>query len=220
MELHDLKASWHRLDRRLEELTIINRRLLTAAVTQRTRWRLAPVLVGSVLYIMAGLTSAVVSGAFWSQHLDKPGVVVAGMILHVASIGLVVIGAVRLALVLRVDYTQPVLQIQRSLARLQQWEARSFLAAWLGSWIVMSAGVIVVVVVLTGIDLWQVAPSYVLLNFAVCLAGGLLPLVLHRWARRRGGRLAAWFDAFLLNRSIARASESIAEIDDFASSGR
>lgn len=43
------------------------------------------------------------------------------------------IGAVRVALILQVDYTQPVLEIQRALAKLQQWETRSFLVAWLGS---------------------------------------------------------------------------------------
>ena len=127
-------------------------------------------------------------------------------------------GAVRLALVLRVDYTQPVLEIQRSLAKLQQWEARSFFAAWLGSWVVVCAAILIAVAVLAGVDLWRIAPAYVILSLAVSLAGGVLPLLLHRWARRRGGRLAAWFDAFLLNRNIARASAAVAELDDFARS--
>jgi len=218
MELDELKASWQRLDRRVEELTAINRQLLAGAVTRKARWQLAPVLVGSALNIVAGLVFAVMCAGYWGAHLDKPGVVVAGMTLQLASIGLVVIGAVRLALVLRVDYSQPVLEIQRSLAKLQQWEAHSFLAAWLGSWIVVCAAIVVAVAVLADVDVWQIAPSYVLLSLAVSLAGGLLPLLLHRWARRRGGRLAAWFDAFLLNRNIARARAAVAELEDFARS--
>lgn len=220
MELDELKSAWQRLDRRVEELTALNRQLLTGAATRRARWRLAPVMIGSVLNIIAGLVFAVMCGAFWTAHLDKPGVVIAGLALHVASIGLVVIGAVRLTLALQVDYSQPVLEIQRALAKLQQWETRSFLVAWLGGWLVVCAAFIVAVATLTGIDLWQVAPSYVLLSLVVSLAGGLVPLLLHGWARRRGGRLATWFDAFMLNRNIARASEAVAEIDDFARSAR
>jgi hypothetical protein len=216
MELDELKSAWQRLDRRVDALTAINRQLVTATVMRRSRGWLVPVSIGSVLNIVAGLAFAVFCGAYWTAHLDKPGVVVAGVILHAASVGLVVIGAVRIALVMRVDYTQPVLEIQRALARIQQWEARSFFGAWFGSWLVVSAGLIVAVATRTGVDLWQVSPSYVLLSLAVSLAGGLMPLLLHRWARRRGGRLAAWFDSFLLNRSVARASAAVAEIDDFA----
>jgi hypothetical protein len=216
MELDELKSAWQRLDQRVEEIAALTRRSWTGTVTRRARWRLAPMLLGSVLNIIAGLIFAVMCGAFWSAHLDKPGVVVAGMTLHLASIGLVVIGAVRLALILQVDYTQPVLEIQRSLAKLQQWETRSFLVAWLGSWLVVTAAMMIAVAALTGFDLWQIAPSYVLMALAVSLAGGLAPWLLHRWAQRRGGRLAAWFDAFMLNHNIARASAAIAEIDDFA----
>lgn len=80
----------------------------------------------------------------------------------------------------------------------------------------MTAAMMIVVATLTGFDLWQIAPSYVLMALAVSLAGGLAPLLLHHWAQRRGGRLAAWLDAFMLNHKIARASAAIAEIDDFA----
>jgi hypothetical protein len=69
---------------------------------------------------------------------------------------------------------------------------------------------------LAGIDLWEVAPAYVFGNLAVCLVGGLAPLLLHRWARRRGGKLAARFDAFLANHSVARAQAAIDELDEFA----
>ena len=67
-----------------------------------------------------------------------------------------------------------------------------------------------------GVDLWERASGYLLANFVVCLAGGLAPPLLHYWARRRSGRLAARMDDFLLSHSIARARAAIAEIDEFA----
>jgi len=216
MELDELKSTWQRLDRRVDELTRMHRSMLTHTLTRKARWRLVPVLIGSVLNIIAGAIFAVACGAFWSAHLDKPAVVVAGITLHLASIGLILIGAVRVALVLRVNYTQPVLEIQKSLAALQAWEARSFHAVWLASWVIIPAALTAAVMGLAGIDLWQVAPAWIVANFAVCLVGGLAPLLLHRWAHRRGGKLAAWFDAFLMNRSVARAREALDELDEFA----
>jgi hypothetical protein len=143
-------------------------------------------------------------------------VALGGIALHVASIGLVVIGAVRLSLVLRIDYSQPVLTIQRSLANLQKFEAHSFHAVWLACWVLVPAAMVAIVMGFAGVNLWDRARGYVLANFAVCLAGGLAPPLLHYWARRRSGRLAAWMDTFLLSHSIARAKMAIAEIDEFA----
>ena len=96
---------------------------------------------------------------------------VAGIVLHLASIGLIVIGVVRLVLVLRIDYTQPVLTIQRSLATLQEFEARSFHAVWFACWVLVPAALVAIVMGLAGVDLWERASGYLLANFVVCLVG-------------------------------------------------
>jgi len=127
-----------------------------------------------------------------------------------------VIGVVRLVLVLRIDYTQPVLAIQRSLATLQEFEARSFHAVWFGCWVLVPAALVALVMGFAGVDLWERVPGYLLANFLVCLAGGLAPPLLHYWARRRNNRLAVWMDNFLLSHSLARARAAISEIDEFA----
>ncbi len=216
MDLDELKASWQSLDRRVDELTSINRRLLTETISRKARWRLVPVLVGAAVNMIIGAWFALVWGGFWSAHLTNPAVVIAGIALHLASIGLFVMGAVRMVLVLRLDYSQPVLTIQRALATLQDFEARSFHAVWLACWILVPAALVAIVMGFAGVDLWERASGYVIANFLVCLAGGLAPPLLHFWARRRGGRLAARIDNFLLSHSIARAKAAIAEIDDFA----
>lgn len=215
MELDELKSSWQRLDQRVDELTVINRKLLNETLARKIRWRLAPVVIGAVLNIAIGAWFALVWGGSWSEHLARPAVAIAGMALHLASIGLIVIGAVRLALVRKIDFSRPVIEIQRSLATLQKFEAGSFHAVWFGCWALLPAAMIALVMGFAGIDLWERASSYLIANFAVCLAGGLAPLLLHQWARRRHGRLAAWIDDFLTSRSIARARTTIAEIDEF-----
>jgi hypothetical protein len=216
MELDELKTSWQRLDRRVNELTAINRKLLTETISRKARWRLAPVLIGAVLNIAIGAWFALAWGGFWTAHLDKPAVAIAGIALHLASIGLIVIGVVRLSLVLHIDYTQPVVTIQRALARLQEFEARSFHAVWFACWVLVPAALVAIVMGFAGINLWERASGYLLANFVVCLAGGLAPPLLHYWARRHSGKVAARIDAFLLSHSIARAKAAIDEIDQFA----
>ena len=216
MELDELKASWQSLDRRVGQLTEINRRLLAETLSRKARWRLLPVMIGAVLNMVIGAWFVVICARFWSAHLDKPAVAIAGIALHLASLGLVVIGAVRLGMALRIDYSKPVLVIQRSLASLQKFEAASFHAVWFASWVLVPAALVAIVMGFAGVDLWERASGYLVGNFLVCLAGGLMPPLLHAWARRRNGRLARWMDDFLLSHSIARARASVAEIDEFS----
>lgn len=218
MELDDLKASWHKLERRVEELTAINRRLMTDTVIRKARWRLAPVVAGAVANIIIGAFFAVVAGSFWSAHLDSPPVLIAGIALHALSILFIVIGIGRLALARQIDFNRPVLEIQRSLASLQKWEAWSFHAAWVGVCLLAMAVMIAFAVATLGPGFWERAPGYLLANLLVWFAIGLAPPLLHAWSRRHHGRLAARMDAFLTSHSIARARAVIDEIDEFARS--
>jgi hypothetical protein len=218
MELDELKASWQRLDQRVEELTLINRRLVTDTVIRRARWRLAPVIAGAVANILIGAFFAAVSGSFWGAHLDSPPVLIAGIALHALSIVFIVIGVGRLGLARQIDFTRPVLEIQRSLASLQRWEAWSFHAAWVGVCLLAVAVMIAFAVATMGADFWHRAPGYLLANLLVWLAIGLAPLLLYIGSRRRKGRIAARMDAFLTSHSIARAKAMVDEIDDFTRS--
>ena len=214
MELDELKAAWQQLDRRVGILTAINSKLLTETIVRKARWRLVPVLIGAVLNILIGGCFAVAWGRFWAAHLATPVIAAAGITLHAVSIALIVIGVVRLVLALRIDYTKPVLAIQRSLAALQAFEVHSFHAMWFGCCMIPVA-LVAMIMGFAGVEFREGVPVYVVANFTICLVIGLAPWLLHRWARRRGGRLAAWMDDFLLNRSIARAREAISEIDEF-----
>lgn len=215
MELDELKASWKRLDERVQELTLINRRLLVDATARKARWRLAPVLAGSVANVIIGAITAIAAGSFWSAHLDSPPVLVSGITLHALGIVFIVIGAGRLALARRVKFTQPVVEIQRSLASLQKWEAWSFHAAWIVCCVLPLAIAISFVMATAGADFRERASGYLLTNLAVWLLVAFTPLLLYVWSHRRGGKFAARMDAFLTSHSIARAREMIDEIDDF-----
>jgi hypothetical protein len=132
------------------------------------------------------------------------------------SIVLVVVGVGRLELARRIDFSRPVLEIQRSLAALQKWEAWSFHAIWVGCWLLMMAFMIAFWIAMTGTRFWAHLSSYVIVNMLVSTVLGLAPLLLHVWSRRHNGKFAARMDAFLTSHSIARARAAIDEIDEFA----
>jgi hypothetical protein len=216
MELDELKASWQRLDHRVQELTLINRRLVMDHTVRKARWQLAPWIVGALANIAIGLFFAIASGSFWGSHLDSPPALVAGISVHVVSILFIVIGAGRLALVRKIDFTRPVLDIQRTLASMQRWEAWSFHAVWIGICLVVPAIMIAIAMVLMNQGAWEHVPLYFVVNFVVCVAVAVVPVLVYAWSRRRGGRFAKWLDALLASYSITRARATFDEIDDFA----
>lgn len=216
MELDELKASWQSLDRRLDRLASINLALVTDNQTRKARWRLLPVLIGAMLNVVLGGWLVSVFARFWVAHLDTPSAVVAGVALHLFFLGGVIMGVVQLLLVTRINFARPVLVIQRYLALLQAWEARSFYWAWLGAWLLWPALLIAGAMALANVDLWAAAPAVVLVNVAPGLLVALLSVLFHRVARRSGGRLGGWLDRFLTSHSVARAKAALDELDQFA----
>ena len=216
MELDELKAAWQSLDRRLGRLGEINLALATDAQTRKARWRLLPVARGALMNVAIGGWLIGVFARFWSSHLDVPSAAVAGIALHAAATGLVIVGIVRLVVLARINFAQPVVAIQRHLALLEAWEARSFRWGWLAAWLLMPAALVAGCMAIAGIDLWERAPGVVLLNVGVAAGVALLSGLFHRWARRPGARGGAWLERLLTNHSIERAKSALAEIDRFA----
>jgi len=215
MELDELKASWQSLDRRVQELTAINRRLVKDNSVRKARWRLAPLVAGAVANVIIGAVFAVVSGAFWSAHLALPPVLIAGITTHAMGLVFIVSGVGRLALLYRIDFTRPVLEIQRSMASLQRWEAWMFHVAWVVTGLLTVAIPTAFAVSMAGVRFWERMPGYFLANLLVWLAVALAPPLIYTWSRRRNGRFAARMDAFLTSHSIVRARAAIDEIDEF-----
>jgi hypothetical protein len=216
MELDELKSSWHSLDRRVSQLHAMNFALLTDAQRRKARWRLLPVFVGALCSVAIGGWLIGVFARFWVAHLDTTSAVVAGVALHAASIGLVIVGVVQLLIVVRINFAQPVVTMQRDLALLQTWEARTFHWAWLACWLLSPAVLVAGAMGVAGVDLWARAPFVVLVNIAAGAGCALLSVMFHRVARRPGGRLGEWMETLLTNQSVKRAKAALDEIDDFA----
>lgn len=217
MELDELKASWQRLDQRVQTLTLINRRLVLDTAARKARWRLAPLVLGAAAGALVGAVFAVLSLAFISDHPDSPAAF-AGIFLLVMSLAFGAMHAGRLLLVRRIDFTRPVVEIQRALASLQRWEAWSFHAVWVACCLLPLGVLNGAAIAMHGATLWERAPVYLVVNILVWVAAGVGPLLLYVASRRRRGKIAARMDAFLASHSIAGARAAIDEVDEFARS--
>lgn len=216
MELDELKASWQRLDNRVQELTLINRGLMIDTAVRKARWRLAPLIMGAAVGAFIGAVFALLSVVYIIDHLDSTAALMAGGFFCTMSLAFFVVHMGRLNLARQIDFTRPVLQIQRSLASLQRWEGWSFHAVWV-TCCVLPLGVLNgAAIALRGAVLWQHAPGWLLGNILVWLAFGFGPLLLYLGSRRRQGKIAARMDKFLSSQSIASARAAIDEIDEFA----
>jgi hypothetical protein len=219
MELDELKASWQQLDRRVQELTLINRRLLIDSSVRKARSLLAPLVAGAVAYMVIGALLAALSVKAMLVRPDSPGALVMGIATLAWGIVFIVGGAGRLLLARRVDFTRPVVAIQRSLASMQRWEAWSFHAMWVVTSLLAVAILFGLAIATAGDrfwEFWERAAGFFLPQLVFWLAAAVGPLLLYVWSRRRGGRVAAHMDRFLTNERIARARAAIDEVEEFA----
>jgi hypothetical protein len=98
------------------------------------------------------------------QQSTATGALVAGIALHAASIGLIVVGVVELLILTRINYARPVVTIQPYLAWLRAWEVRSFYCTWPGAWLLLPAVTVACAMAMANIDRWARAPVVVLVN--------------------------------------------------------
>jgi len=173
-------------------------------------------VVGAAVGAFVGAFFAVLSAAYIVDHLGSPLALFAGGTLFVMSLAFAVMHVGRLNLARRIDYTRPILEIQRSLASLQRWEARSFQAVWLACCVLPLSALNGAILSQWGTSLWEHAPVYLLVNALIWLLLGLGPLLLYHLSRRRKGKLAARMNVFLGGPCIASARAAIEEIDEFA----
>lgn len=204
MEMDELEQAWARLDARIgqQDAMLQQIRQLQGADALRSRLRL--VSVGQWVQLAIAVAIVVWAGGYWHAHLGQTHLVVYGVALHLYGIALLVASALQLVQLARVDYRQPVLELQRRLLDLRRLRSRSERALLMAG---MLAWVPLVFVALNAIgkDVWLSRPGVVWANLAVGLALALLV----DWLRRR---FPARFDRDAAGRSLREAEAALAEL--------
>ena len=208
MELDDMKTAWQTLDRRLDAQAAFNMHMFKEGKLDRLRRGLRPLIWGQAIQIAVGALIALWGGGFWVDHRHEPQLLIAGLLLHAAGISMIALGALMLTLISRIDYSAPVLTIQRQLLQLRKVYVGGGLAVGLPWWVLW--------IPFAEVAAQKVAfaPSFLAINYAVGIVGVLLTLAFLRWMKNHP-RLAKRLEDGAAGRSINKAQVYLEEISRF-----
>lgn len=214
MELDDLKRRWDEQDRQVDAVLRLNARLLEAASRRAAGPVLRPLALGLVTELVLNAILVILTGSFLADHFPEPRFAVPGALLHLAGIALLG-GTIRQLVFLKaVDWSAPVLEVQKRLAAARLERVRVTTGIFLVSPLLWAA-LFVVGFRAIGVDAWTAfGVPYVAGNFVfgvVALAAGTL--LARRLAAREATspRVRAFLDA-LAGRTLARAGAEAAAL--------
>jgi len=215
MELDDFKSAWQALDQRLQRDNTLKLQDLRERKLDKTRDSLRPLFWGQVVQILFALPFIALAALLWMSHPVHASTIAAGVLVHAYGV-LTIIGAgVVLGQIGGIDYSAPVLDIQKKLLRARTFYIRSGMVAGLPWWFLWIA-ILQVLAGLGDVDLMAGAPSLVWSGYGIGIIGLLATWWFHRWARRpeRVG-LGRKMDDSLTGGSLRRALAQVEELQRF-----
>lgn len=209
IDLEELKREWAQTKLRVERLELASVGRQSRGVLRATQVR---IWVAQLVWVLLVISSA----AFWSSHLDVPHLVIAGMSLHVYGVVAIVLGGIQLRAIAAIDYGEPVVELQRRLAKLIRLRARCSLVLGLPWWVLWLPCMIVGLTALTGVDFYD--PLWAALSIAIGILGLGVTIVIARFiaARTPPDRGLNRMIDELAGRSLVRAAREVDAVARFA----
>ncbi len=215
MELDELKAAWQTLDQRLQREQAISLALYSHHKLDSTRSSLRPLYMGQLVQLFGGILIILLAGLLWSTKPTAIPVIVAGVIVHVYGIACVIMAALVLSAIRRIDYSGSVVEIQSKLARVRRAYIIGGIVIGL-SWWLLWIPFLMVLAGLAHVDVYSRAPSVVWIGTAVGVAGLLGTRWLCRYSQSEPhSRLRHAVDDAITGRSLQRAQAYLDEIRRF-----
>ncbi|KWV11429.1 hypothetical protein [Xanthomonas translucens] len=213
MHPDELKHAWQALERRLQRHDDLH---LQHLLDRRVRGSLRPLLWGQLLQLPFGLGCIALTGLLWSRGGTLPApLIAAGVAVHTYGVIAVAMACIVLGRLLPLDYSAPVLQIQRQIAHTRRCYVRSAVVCGL-SWWLLWVPLLMLLGALAGIDLQARAAGLVWTGLGVGVAGIAASVWLYRWSRRPGRpRLTRIVDDLLGGSSLRQASRLLEEAERF-----
>ena len=213
IDLDDLKIAWKELNRQVERQNALTLRHITENKLGRFRSGLRPLVFGQTLQLILGAVITIISANFWAGHLNQLHLLLSGLFLQAYGILFIAFAVRDLILIRRIDYSAPIVVIQKQLAELRAWHIRA--AIWYGiAGSVVWLPVLIIILHLLGADTWIQKPRavwWLLTSAFVCLAFNYGLVLLARSPGKCGRALAgSW-----IGRSVNRAQAVLTEIKEF-----
>lgn len=189
MELDELKQAWQTLGRQLERHDAIQLELLRDRKLDAARRTLRPLYWGQAMQVLLGIGLVLLGIGCWSR---APGATLfaTGITVHAFGVVNIILAGITMGLLASIDYSAPVLAIQKQNARLLRAYLFNSTVCGMGWWL-MWLPVTMAFAGLGRIDLARQAPMFLWSGLAISVAG----LAVTAWWMRRARRRAEAADA-------------------------
>lgn len=215
MELDDFKSAWQSLDRRLQLDNTLKLHELRERKLDKTRGSLRPLFWGQVVQILFGIAFVLLASLLWMSQPTHASSIVAGVLVQAYGVLTIVAAGVVLGQIGNIDYSQPVLGIQKQLLRARTLYIRSGMVAGLPWWFLWIA-ILQTLAGLGDVDLLAKAPALVWSGYGIGIAGLLATWWFHRWARRpQRAEFGRKMDDSLSGGSLRKALAQLDELQRF-----
>ena len=218
MELDDLQRRWLEQDAKLDLTLKLTRRLLRQPVLDRAASRTRRLGVGLWFELVTNLAALVLLGWMQGALSPTPGLLIARSVLQLAAIALVIASIRQLVALSKLDYSAPVVTIQRQLESLRRERSRAMQWTLVASPLLWTPLCIVIMKVLLHVDaIAAFGVPYIAANLAL---GAIVILaavwISHRYADRMArAPLIQRLMRVLAGSNLAAASGYLKSIDEF-----
>jgi hypothetical protein len=227
MNLEELKARLAEQDAKLDQLVRLNTTQVHELQLSKTRSSLRWLVPGLVIELLLAIVGVVWAGDFIVGHLREPRFLLPALLVDISLIAFLGSCIRQLVTIAGLDYSLPVVTVQKTLGGLRILRIRTSKWVMMLSFLLWAPLLIVVFESLFGIDLWQVLAAagprdefflaWVVANVLFGLGIVLVALWLsHRYANRmdRSPIIKRLMDDFA-GRSLTKAQASLDAIVRF-----
>lgn len=213
MEPDELKAAWQALERRMAQQNQINLHLFREGKLEKARNSLRPLFWGQIAQMVFGVCMILLGIGCWKHNTGVPALLISGILVHAYGVAATAMAGMTLGLISQIDYTAPVLTIQRHLGRLRRFYILNGMITGLSWWLFWLPFVIALSANAGG-NLGPAAPAMLAICLLIGVPGLAATWLIHRYRRRRHASQAC-FDDVLAGGSIRRSQRILDEVARF-----
>jgi hypothetical protein len=215
LNLEEMKGLWAAHDEKLDESIRLNRELLHSVTLKKAHS--ATQRMTLTLSIRTVIWFAIVAslGSFISHHIGVLWLSLSAIILDVYAITMLAATIRQIVDLRRIDYSQPVAEIQKQLEMLRVLRIRITQIALLGGTVVWAPFVIVAARVFLGLDIVNALWLWINVAFGLCL------ILLTLWLSKAFGELMGGFPFLqrvmndFAGRNLNDAADFLSKLSEF-----
>jgi hypothetical protein len=185
MELDDLKSTWQALDRHMQQQSALNLHLFLERKLDKARSGLRRLYWGKIVQILFGDALIYFGIMACIRHRDVPHLLACSAFMLAYGALTVIFGGVSLGRISSIDYTAPVVEIQKRVESLRRTHVLANWCLGLPWWFLWIAIFVLEVKANMGVDLFVTAPAFIGISAAIGVAGFIASLW---YFRRRNAR--------------------------------